>query len=85
LAGTAAGTVNRRFESSVTIMVGYSHYRPTVSTWAGEQKALAHFGPRGRFRNSDFLQETTERTEKNFIRSSVFSVTSCEEVLSGEI
>jgi len=32
LAGTAAGTVNRRFESRVTIMVGYSHYRPTVST-----------------------------------------------------
>src|SRR5215472_7541837 len=32
LAGTAAGTVNRRFESSVTIMVGYSHYTPTVST-----------------------------------------------------
>ena len=40
LAGTAAGTVNLRFESRVTIMVGYSHYRPTVSTWAGEQKTL---------------------------------------------
>jgi hypothetical protein len=52
LAGTAAGTVNRRFESSVTIMVGYSHYRPTVSTWAGEQKALAHFGFRNR--SADF-------------------------------
>jgi hypothetical protein len=32
LAGTAAGTINRRFESRVTIMVGYSHYPPTVST-----------------------------------------------------
>jgi hypothetical protein len=35
LAGTAAGTVNRRFESRVTIMVGYSHYRPTVVNPAG--------------------------------------------------
>src|SRR5262245_8992855 len=37
LAGTAAGTVNRRFESRVTIMVGYSYDRSRVSTWAGEQ------------------------------------------------
>ena len=36
----AAGRVNRRFESRVTIMVGYSRHRPTVSTWAGEQKTL---------------------------------------------
>jgi hypothetical protein len=41
LAGTAAGTVNRRFESRVTIMVGYSRYQPIVSTWAGEQRTLA--------------------------------------------
>ena len=38
LAGTAAGTVNRRFESSVTIMVGYSRYRPTVSTCTVERR-----------------------------------------------
>jgi hypothetical protein len=41
LAGTAAGTVNRRFESSVTIMVGYSHYRQEVSTWAGDRDCFA--------------------------------------------
>ena len=38
LAGTAAGTVNRRFESSVTIMVGDSHYRPTVSICTAERR-----------------------------------------------
>jgi hypothetical protein len=46
LAGTAAGTVNRRFESSVTIMVGYSHYRPSVSNLAGERRMLSDFGSR---------------------------------------
>jgi len=40
LAGTAAGTVNRRFESRVTIMVGYSHHGPTVSTGKGEHRKL---------------------------------------------
>src|SRR4029453_636146 len=38
LAGIAAGPVNRRFESSVTIIVGFSHYRPKVSTWREERR-----------------------------------------------
>jgi hypothetical protein len=44
LAGTAAGTVNRRFESRVTIMVGYSHDRFKGVNWAGEQETLANCG-----------------------------------------
>ena len=42
-AGTAAGTVNRHFESRVTIMVGYSHDRPTVSTSAVKKRTFAKF------------------------------------------
>jgi hypothetical protein len=37
-AGTAAGTVNRRFESRVTIMVGYSHAKAAVSTSDREEE-----------------------------------------------
>lgn len=52
LAGMAAGTVNRRFESSVTIMVGYSHYRPTVSSWAGDSGGLGGLAQLSRSRRS---------------------------------
>ena len=60
LAGTAAGTVNRRFESSVTIMVGYSHYRPTVATCTVERRTWR------KTENKEWiLQEETEITEMN--------------------
>jgi hypothetical protein len=56
LAGTAAGTVSRRFESRVTIMVGYSHYRPTVSTWAGGRERFwqRRQGLNGQIRSTKF-------------------------------
>jgi hypothetical protein len=41
LAGTAAGTVNRRFESSVTIMVGYSHYDRRCQPGPGTRDCFA--------------------------------------------
>src|SRR5262249_44830357 len=64
LAGTAAGTVNRRFESRVTIMVGYSHDRSRVSTWAGEQSRSQIADSKFRFWFAQSLSPSRKTTKE---------------------